>query len=189
MDAVEADRLLNSNYQQVLARLTPAGREQLRKAERAWLAFVELDKIAMREAAARLGLSRSVAQDFETREVEARIDQLADLLSAQNAQTSEAAAAFRQNDAQLNIVYQRCISSLSPAEVSALRKAQRAWLEFRDASQKFGGLTGARITAARTDHLNAFYIQSAVSSAPPKVEPVAERKADPNTPDPFERAR
>ena len=182
----EADRLLNSNYQQVLNQLTPAGREQLRKAERAWLVFVELDKIAMREAAARLGLSKSAAQDFETREVQARITQLEQLLDSNG---PEVTTVFRQNDVQLNIVYQRCIRSLSPAEVAALRKAQRAWLVFRDESRKFGGLIGARITAARTDHLNAFYIQSAVSSAPSKEEPVAERKIDPSTPDPFERAR
>lgn len=187
-ESQQVDRLLNISYQQVWSQLPPAGREKLRKAERAWLVFVELDKIAMREAAARLGLSKSAAQDFETGEVNARIRQLEDLLESQD--SSEPTAVFRQNDAQLNIVYQRCITSLSPAELAALRKAQRAWLVFRNESRKFGGLIAARITAARTAHLNAFYIQSA---APPPIwredQPVAERKADPNTPDPFERAR
>jgi uncharacterized protein YecT (DUF1311 family) len=181
------DRRLNSTYEQLLSRLTPAGRDQLRKVERAWLAFAELDKIAMREAAARLGLSNADAQDFENGEVAARIGQLDELFDSSG--SPELTAIFRQNDAQLNVVYQRCISALSPAEVSALRKAQRAWLVFRDESRKFGGLVGARITAARTGHLNAFYIRSAVSSAPSSEEPVAQQKADPTTPDPFERAR
>jgi uncharacterized protein YecT (DUF1311 family) len=166
--------------------MTPAGQEQLRKVERAWLAFVELNKAAIREAAPRLRLSASSTQEFERQEVGARINQLEDLGSNQG---PELAAVFQQNDAQLNIVYQRCIHSMSPAEVETLRKAQRAWLVFREESRKFGGLVGARITAARTRHLNAFYIQSASIPPPLTVEHHTPQKADATTPDPFERAR
>src|SRR3954467_4814706 len=119
----DPDQLLNSTYQNVLSKMTPAGREQLRKAERAWLEFVELDKVAMREAGSRLRLSRMDADDFERRQVNARIAQLEDLLYSDR--KPEVSTVFRQNDAQLNIVYQRCISSMSPPEVAALRKAQR----------------------------------------------------------------
>lgn len=183
----DEDQLLNTTYQNVLSKMTPAGREQLRKAERAWLIFVELDKAAMREAAARLRLSGPDAADFERRQVNARIVQLEDLLDSNR--EPEQSTIFRQNDAQLNIVYQRCISSMSPAEVAALRKAQRAWLVFRDESRKFGDLIGARITSARTKHLNAFYIQSTTTPAPQTVEHYTPQKADRTTPDPFERAR
>jgi uncharacterized protein YecT (DUF1311 family) len=167
--------------------MTPVGREQLRKAERAWLGFIELDKVAMREAAARLRLVGTDAEDFERRQVNARIVQLEDLLDSNG--EPELTTVFRQNDLELNIVYQRCISSMSPGEVAALRKAQRAWLVFREESRKFGGLIGARITAARTKHLNAFYIQSTTTPAPQTVEHYTPQKADRTTPDPFERAR
>jgi uncharacterized protein YecT (DUF1311 family) len=182
----DPDRLLNRTYQDVLRKMTPDGQEQLRKAERAWLAFLGLNKAAIREAAPRLGLSASSAQEFERQEVGARINQLEDLGSSQG---PELTAVFRQNDKQLNIVYQRCINSMSPAEVEALRKAQRAWLVFREESRKFGGLVGARITAARTRHLNAFYIHSASTRPPQTVEQYTPQKADGTTPDPFERAR
>lgn len=184
---LDDDQVLNRTYQDVLNKMTPAGRDQLRKAERAWLAFLELDKVAMREAAARLRLSGPDAEDFERQHVHVRIMQLQDLLDSTG--EPEAAAVFRQNDAQLNIVYQRCISSMLPAEIAALRKAQRAWLVFREESRKFGGLVAARITAARTKHLNAFYIQPTTTPAPQSVEHYTPQKADPTTPDPFERAR
>lgn len=183
----DSDQILNITYQDVLRKMTPAGRDQLRKAERAWLTFVELDKVAMRETAARLGPFGPDAADFERRHINARIVQLGDLLDSNR--EPEAATVFRQNDAQLNIVYQRCISSMPPAEVAALRKAQRAWLVFREESRKFGGLIAARITAARTKHLNAFYIESAITPAPPVVERYTPQKADVTTPDPFKRAR
>lgn len=183
----DQDQLLNRTYQDVLSKMTPAGREQLRKAERAWLAFVELDKVAMREAAARLRLSGPATEDFERQHINARIAQLEDMLDFDR--EPEVATVFRQTDAQLNVVYQRCISSMSPAEVAALRKSQRAWLVFRDESRKFGGLVGARITAARTKHLNAFYIESTITSEQETVEEYTAQKADRTTPDPFERAR
>lgn len=183
----EQDQLLNSTYQKALTKMTPAGKEQLRKAERAWLAFVELDKAAMREAAARLRLAGADAEGFERRQINARVAQLEDLFYSNG--EPEVTTVFRQNDAQLNVVYQRCIDSMPPAEVVALRKAQRAWLVFREESRKFGGLVGARITAARTEHLNAFYIQSTTTPVPRTVDHYTPQKADRTTPDPFERAR
>jgi uncharacterized protein YecT (DUF1311 family) len=185
----DQDQALNTTYQAVLAKLTPAGREQLRKVERAWLVFIEFDRGAMRAAAARLHLSAADEQDFERKGINARISQLEELTDLTAG--PEVAPVFRQNDEQLNVVYQRCITSMTPAEVDALRKAQRAWLVFREESRKFGGVVGARITAARTEQLNAFYIQStAQAPAPPRVvESMARPEADRTTPDPFERAR
>jgi uncharacterized protein YecT (DUF1311 family) len=182
------DDALNRTYKAIVAKLTPAGREQLRKIERAWLTFVELDRAAMRAAAARLHLSAADEQKLQTNEIEARIEQLEEL--AYTTSEPEDAKAFRVNDAQLNVIYQRCISSMTSAEVEALRKAQRAWLVFREESRKFGGRVGARITAARTDQLNAFYIQSPtpdITQADDKS--VNDEKADRTTPDPFERGR
>jgi uncharacterized protein YecT (DUF1311 family) len=115
-----SDEQLNKTYQEVLAKLTPAGRQQLRKAERAWLAFLELDRAAMRAAAARLHLTSEHEQSFEREVIDARISQLEEL-SDSTASEPEPAAVFRRNDAQLNVIYQRCLTSMTPPEIDALR--------------------------------------------------------------------
>lgn len=183
------DDYLNRTYQAVLAKLTPAGQAQLRKAERAWLSFVELDRIAMHAAASRLHLSPMEEEEFQRKETYARISQLEGLLYSQNTD----AEAVRQNDAYLNIVYQRCLTSMTPEEIERLRKAQRAWIVFRDESRKLGHPIVAYITSVRSDHLYAFYIRPTMPAVPQAPEPVVEsmqpQKADKTTPDPFERAR
>lgn len=50
-----------------------------------------------------------------------------------NAQTR----AYEQWDRELNIVYKELMSHLSAEEKDSLRKAQRAWLAFRDAETEF----------------------------------------------------
>ena len=47
VEAQQADKALNQNYQQLIQKLPPPAREQLRKAQRAWLLLTELDKVAM----------------------------------------------------------------------------------------------------------------------------------------------
>ena len=90
---------------------------------------------------------------------------------------------FQRVDADLNVVYQRCLALLSPAGQAALRDAQRAWIGYRDANGAFGLEFLAGLTVRRADQLTEFYVESTATLAkgPPKSEP--------SPPDPFERAR
>ena len=48
-----------------------------------------------------------------------------------------AVAALQAADRELNATYARLLTLLAPREASALRKAQRAWLEFVKADARF----------------------------------------------------
>ena len=52
----------------------------------------------------------------------------------------EADREFKKADAAMNAAYRELLRYLDPKETESLRAAQRAWLAFRDAEAKFGGL-------------------------------------------------
>jgi uncharacterized protein YecT (DUF1311 family) len=175
----EADQELNASYQEAIRTLTPAAREKLRKAQRAWLTFAEKNSAAMRTAAQPLGIPSSRCQEVEVKEVANRSMDFGSSNEA-NAGT-QLKAHFQRVDADLNAVYERCLTLLSPAGKAALRDAQRAWIEYRDANAPFGVEFIAGLTVRRADQLTEFYVESTTAKGPPKTEPPP--------PDPFERAR
>jgi uncharacterized protein YecT (DUF1311 family) len=179
----EVDQDLNASYQAALRTLTPAAREKLRKAQRAWLVFVEKNSAALRIAARPLGISPSRCQQVELREV---INRSMDFASSNDSSAGEQLKAhFQRVDADLNAVYQRCLALLSPEGKAALRDAQRAWIEYRDANGSFGGEFLAGLTVRRADQLTEFYVGSTIAPTVAK-DP---QKTEPAPPDPFERAR
>jgi uncharacterized protein YecT (DUF1311 family) len=179
----EADQELNASYQAAIRTLTPAAREKLRKAQRAWLAFVEKNTAAIRIAAPPLGISPSRCEGVEVREV---INRSMDFASSSEAGGGEQLKAHLQRvDADLNAVYERCLALLSPEAKAALREAQRAWIEYRNANSAFGVGFVAGLTVRRADQLTQFYVESTTASTIAKGPP----KTEPPPPDPFERAR
>jgi uncharacterized protein YecT (DUF1311 family) len=184
-EAQQADKQLNGSYQQLLQKLPPPTREQLRKAQRAWLSFAELNKTAMSAAAQKHGAPHSEFQRAEIEQVQTRTGELSAMLYPENSEP-DLAGRFRRADEELNVVYRRCIDTLTPAEVSKLREAQRAWVAFRDASRPFGMNICLRITGHRTTQLNDFYIRGGTSAAQAATTP---EKPDPTVPNPFERAK
>lgn len=56
-----------------------------------------------------------------------------DLAQTQRELEKCAAADYEVADRELNEVYAKVLAGAGPAEVSAIRKAQRAWIAFRDA--------------------------------------------------------
>ena len=178
----EADQELNSSYQEAIRGLTPAAREKLKKAQRAWLVFVEKNSAAMRIAAQPLGIPPARCQEVEVKEVVLRSR---DFFSSKESNAGETFKVhFQRVDADLNAVYQRCLALLSPAGQAALRDAQRAWIGYRDANSPFGLEFLAGLTVRRADQLTEFYVESTTATlakGPPKSEPAP--------PDPFERAR
>ena len=178
----EADQELNSSYQEAIRGLTPAAREKLKKAQRAWLVFVEKNSAAMRIAAQPLGIPPARCQEVEVKEV---ILRSRDFFSSKESNVGETFKVhFQRVDADLNAVYQRCLALLSPAGQAALRDAQRTWIGYRDANGPFGLEFLAGLTVRRADQLTEFYVESTTATlakGPPKSEPAP--------PDPFERAR
>jgi uncharacterized protein YecT (DUF1311 family) len=183
--AQQADKDLNGSYQQLLQKLPPSTREQLRKAQRAWLSFAELNKAAMSAAAQRHGALHSEFQRAEIEQVQTRTGELSAMLYPEDS-GPDLAGRLRRADEELNVVYRRCIGTLTPAEVSKLREAQRAWVAFRDANQPFGMEICLRITGHRTTQLNDFYIRAGTSAVQATTTP---EKPDSTVPDPFERAK
>ena len=179
----EADQELNASYQEAFRTLTPAAREKLRKAQRAWLTFVEKNTAAMRVAAQPLGITSSRCQEVEVKEV---VKRSMDFGSSNESNAGEQLKAhFQRVDADLNAVYQRCLVLLSPAGQAALRDAQRAWINYRDANGPFGVEFLAGLTVRRADQLTEFYVESTTAPTIAKGPP----KSEPAPPDPFERAR
>ena len=185
VEAQQADKALNQNYQQLIQKLPPPAREQLRKAQRAWLLFTELDKVAMLAAAHRNAALGSEFQRAEIEQVQTRTGEVSAMLYPGNSDP-DLPARLRGADEELNVVYRRCVGTLAPAEVSKLREAQRAWVAFLDASRPFGVDLCLRITGHRTTQLNDFYIRAGTSAVHATT---AQEKRDPTIPDPFERAK
>jgi uncharacterized protein YecT (DUF1311 family) len=178
----EADQYLNTGYKAAMQQLSPATREKLRNAQRAWLAFVEKNSAAMRVTARGLGVSSARCQELEVKEVENRTVDF-DYSKESNA-PEEIKGHFQRVDADLNAVYGRCLATLSSEAQAALREAQRAWVAYRDANRAFGTEFLAGLTVRRADQLSDFYIES--TTAPPNV---SRPKAEASPPNPFERAK
>jgi uncharacterized protein YecT (DUF1311 family) len=187
-EAEQADMELNQTYQQLMQMLPGPAREQLRESERAWLTFTELNKDAFQTTAGRLGLSSAELKRIEVAHVMLRVRELGEML-----QGGKSGTRSESEDRRLNIVYQQCIAVLTAAEAMKLRKAQRAWISFREACRPLGAGVWSRVTSDRTDQLNNFYLRSNGSSlqaGPSKTaKPESEDESDPSIPDPFEKAR
>jgi uncharacterized protein YecT (DUF1311 family) len=178
----EADQYLNTGYKAAMQQLPPATREKLRNAQRAWLAFVEKNSVALRLAARGLGISSARCEEFEVKEVENRTVDF-DYSKESNA-PEEIKGHYQRVDADLNAVYERCLATLSPEAKAALREAQRAWVAYRDANRPFGTEFLSGLTVRRADQLSDFYVES--TTAPLNVK---RPKAESSPPNPFERAR
>jgi uncharacterized protein YecT (DUF1311 family) len=183
MSPQQADRELNTQYQQVMRTLSPADRERLRKAERAWAMFAEKNLIAMRTAAQALGIPAKLCEQMQATEMFQRSNDF-DYSNTSSRGQSEPVD-FSRIDEDLNKVYQRCVAVLPDKAKATLRDAQRAWLEYREANRPFGTEFIAGLTSRRADQLSEFYIGGTTSAPVPPVAP----KARQSPPDPFERAR
>jgi uncharacterized protein YecT (DUF1311 family) len=181
--ARDADQNLNTNYKAAMQQLPAATKEKLRTAQRAWLAFVEKNSAAMKVAARALGISAARCEELEVKEVEKRAVDFD--YSKESSAPEEIPGHYQRVDADLNAVYERCLTALSPEAKTALREAQRAWVAYRDANRPFGLEFLAGITVRRSDQLSDFYVGS--TTAPATLN--RPKKTDPNPPDPFERAR
>lgn len=176
--AHDADVELNRTYQLVLRTLSPGSREKLRRAQRAWLTFTNLNDAALAFAGQRLGLGPDEIEANKAGHLRLRTNELKQMLAGQDS-LAAGTTGLSNEDSQLNRIYRQCTDSLGSVELEKLRAAQRAWMSFRDASLPFGSAVCAGITKDRTEQLRQFYLEHANANPTP----------DPNVPDPFESAR
>ena len=185
--AQQADSELNRTYQQVMRKLQPKAREQLRSSQRAWLTFVEQNTIALRSACSKLGWTEEECNAEIIEEVETRTGELNGAIGGEyltSLPKSKIEELLPRLDGELNVVFQRCLHAVPEEQAAQLRQAQRAWIAYRDASRTLGATVVYVILSHRIDRLNSFY------AGPTKeVQGYTEEKADPSVPDPFERAR
>jgi uncharacterized protein YecT (DUF1311 family) len=190
----QADAELNGLYQQLMNSLSADKRERLRTAERAWISFREKNNAAFQATSEKGGLSRSQLAESYVGETHARCDQLRRILSGGSWGKTELRE-VQSEDAELNHVYKQALAVLSSAEETRLREAQRAWLDFYNASNFAGAELAVLIISQRTEQLRAFYLEkgapldtSSGNTENPERSDTEEAK-DPTIPDPFERAR
>ena len=79
----------------------------------------------------------------------------------------------KKADAELNRLYQQAVKALDPKDAARLRKAQRYWIEYRDANceaematyeggsiaPSISGYCRIRLTRQRTEEIKAIYLQ------------------------------
>ncbi len=190
----QTDSELNLLYQRLMNSLSPGNHERLRMAERAWISFSEKNEVALRVVSENRGLSPSELGQLRIAETRARCDQFRRMLSAG---TSDKAGVreVQSADAELNNAYKQAIAALSPTEETGLRQAQRAWLDFYNASRSAGSDVALMIISHRTEQLRAFYLEEStpVNASSPNAEKLEPsdtgEKVDLTIPDPFERGR
>ncbi len=199
----DGDAELNAAYRALASALPAAPREQLRRAERAWIRFKESNHAAFREAAGRIGAAPVQVGRAQADENLARREQLGELLASRSPRSPALAALLDQADKRLNAVYRRCLVALGPGDGQRLRETQRAWIEFRDehaASARMIISPGADaalaamliVTNRRARQLEEFYLGAPSAGTRELASPPAPRepeKADPTIPDPFARVR
>jgi uncharacterized protein YecT (DUF1311 family) len=163
-DLKQADEQHDLLYQQLLASLPADKRAQLLVAEAAWLDFVGKNNTAFHTTAAQRHIPLSKLQDQSAAEIRARCDQLRSILSPGALKQAKpvTATAVQQAEATLGSVYQQSLGPLTPNEANRLRETQDAWTRYVEANRALGGTALALlITTRRTDHLRAFYSDSA----------------------------
>jgi uncharacterized protein YecT (DUF1311 family) len=139
-----ADKQLNAVYQQVVKKY--AGNEafiaKLRKAEKNWIAYRDayLGSIFPHDAAplndadgdyygSAFPMCRSVWLGKIT---DARTKQLKEFLAGTNV-SSLGQSEYKKQDQLMNSTYQKALKSYEPQYAAVFRKAQVAWVAFRDA--------------------------------------------------------
>jgi uncharacterized protein YecT (DUF1311 family) len=191
----QTDAELNVLYQQLMNSLSAGNRERLRTAERAWISFREKNKVALHGASEKRGLSSSQPTQSSIAETRARRDQLRQMLSGNGVSDKASLKEVQSADTDLNNVYKQALAGLSSVEETRLREAQRAWLDFYNASRFAGSDIALMIISQRTAQLREFYLEEGIPLNVPS--PNAENfersdtgeKVDLTIPDPFERAR
>jgi uncharacterized protein YecT (DUF1311 family) len=182
---------LNAAYQTCLARFSPAGKEQLRIAERAWIVFDNKDEEAIAIVGKRRGMSEEDLDRAEIPETISRTAMLHNFFLVPN----EDIGALQQNsesaERELTEVYKESISKLAPDEERKLRDAERAWIDYRDKDVRahFGDPSGrapiwasAVIARRRTFELRSFYLQQLASLPAPSQTPAPTPTAPPMDP-------
>lgn len=175
--AAEADRELNKVYRKVTEDLTPTQRQDLTKAELAWMKYRDADKAFIGWLAGG-GQATPMAESGAIRSAsEVRMVQLNRVLDRHHwmlhpVTLPAAKAAFKDADARLNTDYKALMAQLKKPGQASLLKAQLAWLRFRDAEAAFEQgwrndsageavklQTLARLTAQRDNDLQGYLIR------------------------------
>jgi len=122
-----ADESLNATYQRVMGALSPFSRESLRRAQRAWIVFVDKNAQAV--------LSFTDPEErllIRLAETVARQKQLEAMLQPQaQADAAGLRDQMREADRELNAWYGRLLRAHEEG-AETVREAQRAWIVYRD---------------------------------------------------------
>jgi len=189
-----ADANLNKTYQRVIAALSPSTRESLRRAQRAWIAFVDKDLEAV---------SPFTASDDRWRmrleETKARQKQLAAILQpSPQVDLASLRAQLQTADRDLNELYRKALA-LHKDNTEAVREAQRAWVTYREENARvWKGLetmADYSLTSQRVAQLRTFYARQTEPAAeeeeeqPKLSETVEALPSGRKIPNPFDRAK
>ena len=186
----KADAKLNTTYTRVMNALPPASREQLRRAQRAWITFVEKYESALgRNSAGREEIGR-----FKLTETLVREELIQNMIGTKTqVDTPQVLEKFQSADRSLNTAYKSALET-SVNDVEAAREAQRAWIIYRDehARANKDSETWAKfeVTVRRAAQLYVFSMgihqKEAVEARPSQDDAIVPGK---KVHDPFESGR
>ncbi len=188
-----ADASLNATYQRVMAALPPPARDPLRRAQRAWIAFLEKDVKVISNFT-----NLEDRWRFKLGETIARREELEAMLQPQAQEGGpRLQSQLHDADRELNECYRKFLT-VRKEDAGAAREAQRAWIVYRDENARAcrGSETEATLllTTQRIAQLRKFSTDP-VESAPDeeKMEPQISQRTETlppgrKIPNPFDRA-
>lgn len=189
----QADAQLNAAYQACLKHFTGDYKEQLRVAQRAWIAFSNEQEAASELAGKNHDLAQEIMDAEALKEVRARTIQLRAFFALPNQDLEACRKALDEADADLTVAYKQSLDSLSAEEQNKLQQAERAWIEFRDKNARahVGDPSGRApvwastvVTRRRAQGLREFYGRTVAGEAgsPAAPSPTPEPAATPADP-------
>jgi uncharacterized protein YecT (DUF1311 family) len=191
----KADADLNETYKQVMAGLSPPARESLRRAQRAWISYLDKDISAIAE-------HFSLEQRWRIRlnETRARREELQVMLKPSSHEgATQLLTRLRDADRELNESYGKALAALAD-DANSVREAQRLWITYRDENAHvYKGAeteTTLALTTQRASQLRSFIALKAEGSAgedenvgPQIVQDDDKVPPGRKVPNPFDRAR
>jgi uncharacterized protein YecT (DUF1311 family) len=189
-----ADANLNKTYQRVVAALSPSARESLRRAQRAWIAFVEKDLEAVSPFTVRDERLR-----MRLEETKARQKQLEAILQpSPPADPASLRSQLKTADRELNELYRTALA-LHKDDAELVREAQRAWVTYREENARvlkgLEAMADYSLTSQRVAQLRTFYAHQSEPVAegdeqqPQLSETIEALPPGRKIPNPFDRAK
>ncbi len=134
LDSKQVEAYLTDSYHACLKQLPANKQEPLRVAQRAWIVFTDQTEAAARQA----GVQESELLTNSLLECVNRGTQFQRFIRPPAADAAALQTALEEAERDLTSAYQACLARLAQSDKTALVKAERAWVDYKEKNQKAG---------------------------------------------------